>query len=165
MARNDEIKKKNREITVCGFPSIYSKYFFQTNTKIFYKSLKSFITCFWPEITYWRFMTCSIPQCKFFIKDHILKVHNLLNLTMHELMEHNMWTCWKHQVPAYSKVKVHEHRMVSSVQLNHDFFCIIFMAPSLASLSAASFPSTPLWPGTCFCQMKKIVNPYTDRQA
>lgn len=66
MARNDEIKK-TREITVCGFPSIYSKYFFQTNTKIFYKSLKSFITCFWPEITYWRFMTCSIPQCKFFL--------------------------------------------------------------------------------------------------
>lgn len=66
MARNDEIKK-NREITACGFPSIYSKYFFQTNTKIFYKSLKSFITCFWPEITYWRFMTCSIPQCQYFL--------------------------------------------------------------------------------------------------
>lgn len=157
MARNDEIKKNPRNHCM-WFP----KHLF----KILYKSLKSFITCFWPEITYWRFMTCSIPQCKFFfIKDHILKVHNLLNLTMHELMEHNMWTCWKHQVPAYSKVKVHEHRMVSSVQLNHDFFCIIFMAPSLASLSAASFPSTPLWPGTCFCQMKKIVNPYTDRQA
>lgn len=165
MARNDEIKKTPRNHCM-WFPKHLFKILFPNKYQDILQVAQIIYNMFLTRDHILKVHDLLNPTMQvFFIKDHILKVHNLLNLTMHELMEHNMWTCWKHQVPAYSKVKVHEHRMVSSVQLNHDFFCIIFMAPSLASLSAASFPSTPLWPGTCFCQMKKIVNPYTDRQA
>lgn len=82
MARNNE--KNPREITVCGSASIYLKYFFQTKTKIFYKSLRSFVTsCFCLEITYCWFIIFSIPQSMFLIRDHIFKVHSMLNPTMH----------------------------------------------------------------------------------